>query len=59
MSDVDVHNMASLAQTLYVSFSRLVHSVDTNAVELTQRCVIDDIVEMAFQGRMESIHSVV
>ena len=59
MSDVDVHNMASLAQTLYVSFSRLVDSVDTNAVELTQRRAIDDIVELAFKGRMESIHSVV
>ena len=54
-----MHNMASLAQTLYVSFSRLVDSVDTNAVELTQRRAIDDIVDLAFKGRMESLHSVV
>ena len=59
MVDRDVHDIASLAQVLYVSFFRLPDSVNTNAVELTQRRAIDDIVEMAFQGRMESIHSVV
>jgi hypothetical protein len=59
MVDRDVHDIASLAQALYVSFFRLHDSVNTNAVELTQRRAIDDIVEMAFQGRMESIHSVV
>jgi hypothetical protein len=59
MVDRNVHNIASLAQVLYVSFLRLHDSVNTNAVELTQRRAINDIVEMAFQGRMESIHSVV
>ena len=54
-----MHDIASLAQALYVSFFRLHDSVNTNAVELTQRRAIDDIVEMAFKGRMESIHWVV
>jgi hypothetical protein len=57
--DGDVHDIASLAQALYVSFFRLLDSVNNNAVELTQRRAIDDIVEMAFKGRMKSIHSVV
>jgi hypothetical protein len=55
----DVHDIASLAQALYVSFFRLYDSVTSGAVELTQRRAIDDIVEMAFRGRMGSIHSVV
>ena len=59
MVDRDVHDIASLAQALYVSFFRLHNSVNTNAVEFTQRHAINDIMEMAFQGRMESIHSVV
>ena len=59
MVDGDVHDIASLAQALYMSFFCLHDSVINNAVELTQRRVIDDIVEMAFRGRMESIHSVV
>ena len=54
-----MHDIASLAQALYVSFFRLHDSVNTNAVELTQRRAIDDIVEMAFKGRMESMHWVV
>jgi hypothetical protein len=57
--DGDVHDIASLAQALYVSFFRLLDSVNNNAVELTQRRAIDDIVEMDFKGRMKSIHSVV
>jgi hypothetical protein len=56
--DGDVHDIASLAQALYVSFFRLHHSINNHAVELTQRRAIDDIVEMAFMGRNESIHSV-
>ena len=59
MVDGDVHDIASLAQALYVSYFRLHHSVNNNAVELTQRRAIDDILEMAFMGRKESIHSVV
>jgi hypothetical protein len=59
MVDVDVHNIAGLAQALSVPFSRLHHSVINNAVELTQRRAIDDIVDLAFSGRMGSIHSVV
>jgi len=59
MVDGDVHDMASLAQALYVSFFLLHNSVNTNTVELMQRHVIDDIVEMAFMGRNESIHLVV
>ena len=51
-----MHDIASLAQALYVSFFLLHNSVNTNTVELMQRHVIDDIVEMAFKGRMESIH---
>ena len=57
--DWDVHDIVILSQALYVSFFRLHHSVTTAAVELTQRRAIDDLVEMAFMGRPESIHSVV
>ena len=59
MVDGDVHDIAILSQALYMSFFRLHHSVITNAGELTQRHAIDDLVEMAFMGRTESIHSVV
>jgi hypothetical protein len=51
----DVHNIASLAQALYVSFFHLHHSINNHAVELTRRHVIDDI----FMGRNGSTHSIV
>ena len=57
--DGDVHDIVMLSQALYVSFSRLHHSVNNDAVEPTQRRAIDDLVEMAFMGRTVSIHSVV
>jgi hypothetical protein len=59
MVDGDVHNIAGLAQALSVPFARLHDSVINDAVELTQRRAIDDIVDLAFSGRMGSIHSVV
>lgn len=59
MVDEDVHDIARLSPALYVAFFRLRHSVASNAVDLTQRRAIDDIVEMAFMGRKGSIHSVV
>ena len=54
-----MHNIAGLAQALSVPFARLHDSVINDAVELTQRRAIDDIVDLAFSGRMGSIHLVV
>ena len=56
--EADIHNISYLSLPLALSFSRISTAVKDASLSQTVRRGMDDLVEMAFSGRIECINEV-